>query len=267
MVNEGHQVYCGSCGSIVQAGDRFCGVCGARIPPDAQDATPTEQIPTPVPPPPSIPSRRRNRNIVNGVMVGVLLVLLLAGAGALALTNLGSLAGLLGGAEGDPAPSGTPHASGVGPEEQGPATPSPDSPEATTSDASGQSTEEMEAEAEEAAEEYYRAVGLEDWAYTYNHLDAETKSRFTRREWLLKNQWFADNGEVIYRIESVEKLGTSSGLVVGVSLRLTYEGGSSSTRSTYFVYEDGEWKHAFGQEEYDLFMPEASYEEFVAAQR
>ena len=135
------------------------------------------------------------------------------------------------------------------------------SPEVTTSDASGQSTGEMEAEAREAAEEYYRAVGLEDWGYTYDHLDDETKSRFTREEWFKKNQFFADNGEVVYRVESAERMGTSSGLVVGVSLRLTYGDGSSSTRDTYFVYEDGEWKHAFGREEYDLFMPAVPYEE------
>ncbi len=97
-------------------------------------------------------------------------------------------------------------------------------------------------------------------------LDFETQSLFTREEWFLKNQWFADNGSVVYHIESVERLGTSSGIVVEVTLRLTYEDGSSSTRTTYFVYEDGEWKHRFGQEEYDLFMPDASYEEFVAAQ-
>ena len=88
---------------------------------------------------------------------------------------------------------------------------------------------------------------------------------FTRDEWFKKNQWFADDGEVIYHIESVERLGTSSGLVVRVSLRLTYEDGSSSTRGTYFVYEDGEWKHAFSREEYDLFMPAVPYEEFVKA--
>jgi hypothetical protein len=43
------------------------------------------------------------------------------------------------------------------------------------------------------------------------------------------------------------------------------EDGSSSIRDTYFVYEDGSWKHRFGREEYDLFMPGASYEEFVEA--
>ena len=140
------------------------------------------------------------------------------------------------------------------------------SPEATTSTASSQSTEETETEVQEAAEDYYQAAGVEDWDYTYDHLDAETRSMVTRDEWFKKNQWFADDGEVIYHIESVERLGTSSGRVVRVSLRLTYKDGSSSTRSTYFVYEDGEWKHAFGQEEYDLFMPGIPYEEFVEAQ-
>jgi hypothetical protein len=36
---------------------------------------------------------------------------------------------------------------------------------------------------------------------------------------------------VTYHIESMERLGTSSGLAAGVSLRLTYEDGSSSPRS------------------------------------
>jgi hypothetical protein len=37
-------------------------------------------------------------------------------------------------------------------------------------------------------------------------------------------------------------------------------------RTTYFVQEDGMWQHGFCQEEYDLFMTELSYGEFVAAQ-
>jgi hypothetical protein len=64
-------------------------------------------------------------------------------------------------------------------------------------------------------------------------------------------------------------VGTSTEYL-GVTLTLTYEDGSSSTRTTYFVYEDGQWKHRFGQEEQeeqDLFMPDASYEEFVEAQQ
>jgi len=134
----------------------------------------------------------------------------------------------------------------------------PDSPDPAT--------EDLETEAQAAAEEYYQAAGVGDWDYTYEHLDSETQGLFTREEWFLKNQWFADNGSVVYHIESVERLGTSSGILVEVTLRLTYEDGSSSMRATYFVLEDGEWKHAFGQEERDLFMPDATYEEFVAAQ-
>lgn len=133
-------------------------------------------------------------------------------------------------------------------------------------DSSAPGTEDLEAQAEVAAGDYYRAAGVEDWAYTYENLDSETQSLFTEEEWSDKNQWFADNGEVIYHIESVERLGSSSGVVVEVSLRLTYGDGTTSTRATYFVYEDDTWKHRFGQEEYDLFMPALSYEEFVAAQ-
>ncbi len=126
--------------------------------------------------------------------------------------------------------------------------------------------EDPVAQAEAAAGDYYRAAGAEEWAYTYENLDSETQALFTEEEWSDKNQWFADNGSVVYHIDSVERLGTSSGLVVEVSLRLTYGDGTTSTRATYFVYEDDTWKHRFGQEEYDLFMPDLSYEEFVAAQ-
>ena len=105
-----------------------------------------------------------------------------------------------------------------------------------------------------------------DWAYTYENLDSETQALFTEEEWFAKNQWFADNGSVVYHIESVERMGTGGEPTVEVTLRLTYGDGTSSVRTTYFVQEDGTWQHRFGQEEYDLFMPDLSYEEFVAAQ-
>ena len=70
---------------------------------------------------------------------------------------------------------------------------------------------------------------------------------------------------MLYHIDAVERQGGTQGPIVEVSLTLTYEDGSSSTRTTYFIYEDGEWKHRFSQEETDLFMPDASYEKFVAA--
>jgi hypothetical protein len=111
-MDEGNRpVYCQRCGSIAQAGDRFCGVCGARITPDAQDAVPTQKIPTQVPPPPAVPARRTNRTLLIGIAAGALVVLLLAGAGALALTGLNPVAGLLGGSQGDGSSPGATHPS------------------------------------------------------------------------------------------------------------------------------------------------------------
>ncbi|MDP9474503.1 MAG: hypothetical protein M3R38_02185 [Actinomycetota bacterium] len=125
---------------------------------------------------------------------------------------------------------------------------------------------DLEAGAEQAAGDYYRAAGVEDWTYTYENLDSETQSLFTEEEWFQKNQWFASNGSVIYNILSVESLDTSGETVAEVSVQITGEDGSSSVRTTYFVLEDGTWKHRFGQEEYNLFMPGVPFDEFVAAQ-
>ena len=51
-----------------------------------------------------------------------------------------------------------------------------------------------------------------------------------------------------------------------MAVGLTYAESLTSICNTYFVYEDGTWRHHFSQEEYELFMPDASYEEFVNAQ-
>jgi hypothetical protein len=136
-----------------------------------------------------------------------------------------------------------------------------------SSSSSSASPANLEAEAEEAAGDYYRAAGSGDWSYTYEHLDTRTQSLFTQEEWFEKNQWFANNGEVTYHILSADMVDGAQERLASVTLRLTYEDGSSSTRTTYFVYEYGSWKHRFGQEEYDLFMPDLSYEEFVEAKQ
>jgi len=131
----------------------------------------------------------------------------------------------------------------------------------------GPNAADLEAEAEVAARDYYRAAGSEDWAYTYEYLDSETQSMFTEKEWKNKNQWFADEGSVTYQVLSVDEKSDSRKPVTSVTLRLTYEDGSTAIRNTLFVLEDGVWKHRFTKEERNLFMPEASYEEFVAAKR
>jgi hypothetical protein len=117
-----------------------------------------------------------------------------------------------------------------------------------------------------AAEAYYQAVSDGDWSYTYNNLDSETQSLYTEEEWFAKNQWFADNGSVTFDILSVNLANSAPEPMADVSVGLNYGDGTSSTRLTYFVYEDGSWKHRFGEEENNLYMADASYEEFVAAQ-
>jgi hypothetical protein len=71
---------------------------------------------------------------------------------------------------------------------------------------------------------------------------------------------------VVYRLLIARGLGGTRGPIVEVSLRLLYKDGSHSTRTPYFVYENGEWKPTFGEEENDLFMSDASYEKFVKVQ-
>jgi hypothetical protein len=377
---------CTTCANPIQAGDRFCGVCGTRIMLQAQDATPTREIPTQVQAPQGTPTRSGNRALVLAAVVGTFLVLAVGGA-AMALTGFGP--GLLGSSDpqqvnspGKPAEetsvSAETHPSQTSPEPTPISSVSPDSPpemafnellptlqERTTApimlpaelpsvlknvaldpdlegdrygvvffreppeevvehwsrgevygtlmaspreevrsneyfEATSVETIELpdgaeatlrrmepireeagtqgpfwegkfeegnhfyvlillddtsrdmaaqilstivevpreeepvdkitkedtdfspppnpiqvapdlekaqmvsETDAEEAAGDYYRAAGLENWEYTYDHLDSKTRRMFTKEEWFRKNQWFADNGSVIYHIESVE---------------------------------------------------------------
>lgn len=125
-------------------------------------------------------------------------------------------------------------------------------PESTEYAQPDQSQQEVEDQARAAAESYYQAVEVRDWGYTYSHLDRETQSAFTRDEWFAKNEWLADTGPVTYSIQSVNMDSSSPESVANVAVFLTTTDGSTSIRNTYFVYEDGVWKHRFGPEEYEL---------------
>lgn len=115
--------------------------------------------------------------------------------------------------------------------------------------------DELEAEAAQASGDYYRAAGLEDWAYTYDHLDSATQNMFTEEEWFQKNQYYWDLNSTIYDILSVELLDDSEETITEVTVRVTSEDGSSFVRTTYWVLENGEWLHRLGQEELDSFTP------------
>ena len=116
-----------------------------------------------------------------------------------------------------------------------------------------QPQQQVEDQVRAAAETYYQAAAARDWGFTYDHLDSETRSAFTEDEWFAKNDWLADNGSATYTIQSIDMDGSSPESFANVAVLLTFGDGSTSVRNTFFVYEDGSWKHRFGSEEYDLF--------------
>jgi hypothetical protein len=74
-------VYCTRCGSIVDTGDRFCGVCGARVSPSAQESAPTRQMPAPSYAPPRVSGG--SNSLALPLILGLAAVLLvLIGIGA-----------------------------------------------------------------------------------------------------------------------------------------------------------------------------------------
>ena len=113
--------------------------------------------------------------------------------------------------------------------------------------------EGTEAGLRRAAADYYEAVERKDWGYTYDNLDSETKQRFTRSEWIRKNQDFDAIDPLVRSTPKITgEVSTSSS--VEVTLAQTFGSGATGSRTTYFVWEDGSWKHRFSQEEYDLFL-------------
>ena len=128
-------------------------------------------------------------------------------------------------------------------------------PQSENSD--GENSAGSEADLRGAVADYYEAVERKDWNYTYDNLDSETKQSFTRGEWIRKNQDF-DNVDPLVRStpQIIGEVSTSS--PVEVTLAQVFGSGATGSRTTYFVWEDGSWKHRFSQEEYDLFLADGS---------
>src|SRR5215217_7172700 len=73
--------------------------------------------------------------------------------------------------------------------------PSP-APASTKRQGQDQQEEASEESLRRAVEDYYEAVDRGDWDYTYTNLDSQSRQMFTREEWSLKNQYFANNGSL-----------------------------------------------------------------------
>jgi hypothetical protein len=89
MAEREYPVYCTRCGSIVSAGNSFCGVCGARVSPAAPAAAPTREMPGRFPPPRNVSAGATNRTPALIVGLGVVVVLLLGAGTIVGLTLLG----------------------------------------------------------------------------------------------------------------------------------------------------------------------------------
>ena len=123
-----------------------------------------------------------------------------------------------------------------------------------------------EASLRQAVENYYEAVDREDWDYTYDNLDSQSRQRFTREEWKRKNQWIADNEQLELSSLDANTRIAPSGTTADVTVHRTFKDGSSLVRDTYFVYEDDSWKHRLTEEELAIFMAGTPFEDFAKTQ-
>lgn len=117
-----------------------------------------------------------------------------------------------------------------------------------------------------AVRDYYAAVDRQDWNYAYDNNDSQTKRKYTKDEYVQKNRYLADV-DPLAQSSPVVTSGISTSSPVEVTLNQTFESGVTRSRVTYFVQENGAWKHRFSQEDDAVFLPDASYDEFVRAKQ
>jgi hypothetical protein len=141
--------------------------------------------------------------------------------------------------------------------------------EAQVQSSGSEDSTQLQEDAQQAVEDYYEAVNSDDWSYTYSHRDSYTQSVFTQEEWALKNQWFEDTNSttsVPVGVELDESTLSSDQPTATVQRELTIDStGASEIRDTTFVYEDGMWVVQYPEGGMTLYMPDATFEEFVQA--
>jgi len=76
-------------------------------------------------------------------------------------------------------------------------------------------------------EDYYEAVDREDWSYTYDNLDSQSRRMFTREAWFQKNQQIADNEQLELSSLDIDTRISPSGTAADVTVYRTFKDGSS----------------------------------------
>ena len=216
---------------------------------------------------PRAPTRRNKKTAL--IVAGALGVLLLLLAGGVAMALAVSGLDLLGSTEqSQPAHEEAPAQPSE--ENKDAATGEKSSEKATSPPSSGSGASEDNAKSEEelraAVNDYYAAVDRQDWGYTYDNLDSQTKQRYTRDEYVQKNRYLASVDPLAQSSPEITSE-VSSSSPVEVTLNQTFASGAAKSRLTYFVLEDGAWKHRFSQQDDAIFLPDASYDEFVARKK
>jgi hypothetical protein len=207
------------------------------------------------------PPSRNKTTLLLASVIGVLL-LLLVGGGAMAL-GFGLGTDWRGGSKNDPANENPPSQPSDDPSNATSGTTSPP-PGATVVPAEDS---KLEDELRAAVTDYYKAVDRQDWGYTYDELDSQTQQRYTRDEYIQKNQYLARVDPLVQSSPRIVSSDISPSTVVEVTLTQTFSSGATRSRQTFFVYEDGSWKHRFSPEDDAIFLPGTSYEEFVRAKQ
>jgi hypothetical protein len=108
-----------------------------------------------------------------------------------------------------------------------------------------------EAAAINGAIDYYQYAETGDYYTTYDLLSSESQTYYTQDEWVTANT-VLDSAAAEFVVTDAYQYDLGLG-VPTYAVTLTVYADGSSERTTYFIYEDGQWVHHLTSEEVNLF--------------
>jgi hypothetical protein len=108
-----------------------------------------------------------------------------------------------------------------------------------------------EAAAINGAIDYYQYAETGDYYTTYDLLSSEAQTYYTQDEWVTANT-VLDSAAAEFVVTDAYQYDLGLG-VPTYAVTLTVYADGSSVRTTYFIYEDGQWVHHLTSEEVNLF--------------